>query len=186
MMKKLGKVKTLAIAALATVALATPIVIAQQRAGGGHDKAQHGEWGGGGRGGERGERGGHFGGERMFAGLDLTDAQKAQMKQLRESIGASTKSLREQLRAKHEELRQAEAGGTFNEALATQKLTEAAGIEAKLMGAEFSLRQQMLLILTPEQKTQMEQRRAQMEQRRAQFKANGGGERHGDHKPPQQ
>jgi protein CpxP len=177
-MKKLGKVKTLAIAALATVALATPIVIAQQHASGGHDKAQHGEWGGGGRGGERGERGGHFGGgERMFAELNLTDAQKAQMKQLHQSFDDSTKSLREQLRAKHEELRQAEAGGTFNEALATQKLTEAAGIEAKLMGAEFNLHQQMLAILTPEQKTQMEQRRAQMEQRHAQFKANGGGQK---------
>jgi protein CpxP len=172
-MKKLGTVKTLAIAALATVALATPIVIAQQHAGVGHDKAQHGE----GRGGRGGERGDHFGGERMFAGLDLTDAQKAQMKQLRQGFGESTKSLREQLRAKHEEMRQAEAGGTFNEALATQKLTEAAGIEAKLMGAEFNLHQQMLAILTPEQKTQMEQRRAQMEQRRAQFKANGGGQK---------
>jgi protein CpxP len=179
-MKKLGKVKTLAIAALATVALATPIALAQQHAGGGHDKAQHGEWGGG------GERGGHFGGGgRIFAGLDLTDAQKAQMKQLRQSFGESTKSLREQLRAKHEELRQAEAGGTFNEALATQKLTEAAGLQAKLMGAEFTLRQQTLAILTPEQKTQMEQRRAQFEQRREQFKANGGGHR-GEHKQPQQ
>jgi protein CpxP len=177
-MKKLGKVKTLAIAALSTVALATPIALAQQHAGGGHDKAQHGEWGGGGRGGERGGRGGHFGGgERMFAGLDLTDAQKAQLKQLRQSFGESTKSLREQLRARHEELRQAEAGGTFNEALATQKLTEAAGLQAKLMGAEFTLRQQMLAILTPEQKTQMEQRRAQFEQRRQQFKANHGGQK---------
>jgi protein CpxP len=182
-MKKLGKVKTLVVAALSTVALATPIVIAQQHAGVEHGKGQHGEWGGG-RGGERGERGDHFGGG-MFAGIDLTDAQKAQMKQLHQSFAESTKSLREQLRAKHEELRQAEAGGTFNEALATQKLTEAAGIQAKLMGAEFNLHQQMLSVLTPEQKAQIEQRRAQFEQRREQFKANGGG-RHGDHKQPQQ
>lgn len=183
-MKRLGKVKTLLIAALSTVALATPIVVAQQHAGAGHDKGQHGEWGGGGR----GERGGRFGrgGGRMFAGLDLTDAQKAQMKQLHQSFAESTKSLREQLRAKHEELRQAEAGGTFNESLATQKLTEAAGIEAKLMGAEFNLHQQMLAILTPEQKTQMEQRRAEFKQRREQFKANGGGGHHGDQKPQQQ
>jgi protein CpxP len=180
-MKKLGKVKTLVIAALSTVALATPIVIAQQHAGADHGKGQHGEWGGG-RGGERGD---HFGGG-MFAGVDLTDAQKAQMKQLHQSFDESTKSLREQLRAKHEELRQAESGGTFNEALATQKLTEAAGIQAKLMGAEFNFHQQALAILTPEQKAQMEQRRAQFEQRREQFKANGGGGRHGDHKPPQQ
>ncbi|MFL6228626.1 MAG: Spy/CpxP family protein refolding chaperone [Pyrinomonadaceae bacterium] len=184
-MKKLGKVKTLVVAAISTVALAAPIAIAQQRAGVDQGKGQHGEWRGG-RGGERGERGGHFGAGREFAGIELTDAQKAQAKQIRQSFGESTKSLREQLRAKHEELRQAEAGGTFNEALATQKLTEAAGIEAKLMGAEFNLRQQMLAILTPEQKTQLDQRRAQFEQRRQQFKANGRGERHGDHKQPQQ
>jgi periplasmic protein CpxP/Spy len=165
-MKKLGKVKMLAITALAAIALATPIALAQ-KAGADHSKrdGQHGEWRGGD--GERGER---FGG-RMFADLNLTDAQKAQMKQIHQSFDDNTKSLREQLRAKHEELRQAEAGGTFNEALATQKLTEAASLQAKLMGAEFNLRQQMLSVLTPEQK-------AQLDQRRAQFNANGG-ERHG-------
>ncbi|MDT7603825.1 MAG: motif family protein, partial [Acidobacteriota bacterium] len=168
-----------------TVALATTVVLAQQSGGTDQGKGhgQHREWGGGGRGGERGGRG--FGGE-MFGELNLTDAQKAQMKQLHQSFAESTKSWREQLRAKHEEMRQAEAGGTFNEALATQKLTEAAGIEAKLMGAEFNLRQQMLSVLTPEQKAQMEQRRAEAKQRREQFKANGGGGRHNDQKPQQQ
>jgi protein CpxP len=173
-MKRLGKVKTLAIAALAAVALATPIALAQ-KAGmdQGRDHGQHGERRGGD--GERGER---FGG-RMFEGLNLTDAQKAQIKQLHQSFDDNTKSLREQLRAKHEELRQAEAGSTFNEALATQKLTEAASLEAKLMGAEFNLRQQTLSVLTPEQK-------AQLDARRAQFKANGG-ERHGrKNETPQQ
>jgi protein CpxP len=173
-MKRLGKVKTIAFAALSTVAVAVPVALAQQGGAQG-DKGQgrqHRERGGG-RGGERGERGGDFGG-RMFAGLNLTDAQKAQVQQLRQSFDDGTRSLREQLRAKHEELRQAEAGGTFNEALATQKLTEAAAIEAKLMGAEFNLRQQLLGVLTPEQRTQVEQRRAQFEQKREQFKSNRG------------
>jgi periplasmic protein CpxP/Spy len=165
-MNKLGKVKTLAIGVLSAVALATPIVLAQNA---GTDQAkqpgQHAEWRG--EHGERGDRrGDHFGGG-MFKGIELSDAQKTQMKQLHESFAERTKGLREQLRAKHEELRQAEAGGTFNEALATQKLTEAASLQAKLMGEEFKLRQDTLSILTPEQKTQLEQRRAQ-------FKANHG------------
>jgi Spy/CpxP family protein refolding chaperone len=67
-------------------------------------------------------------------------------------------------------LRQASEGGTFNEALATQKLTEMAGLQAKLMGARFQLRQQMLSVLTPEQK-------AQLDQMKAQFKAHHGGRR---------
>lgn len=173
-MKRLGTVKTMAFAALAALAVGVPVALAQQ-GGAQTDKGQHQGQRREHRGGARGE---HFGGRgfggRMFAGLDLTDAQKAQAKQIRQSFEDGTRSLREQLRAKHMEMRQVEAGGTFNESLATQKLTEAAAIQAKLMGAEFNLRQQMLSILTPEQKTQLEQRRAQFEQKREQFKANGG------------
>jgi protein CpxP len=180
-MKKLGKIQTLAIAGLSIVALATPIVLAQT--GGGADQGKqpgaHGERHGGRGGDSEGKRGGdHFGGG-MFHDLNLTDDQKTKLQQLHQSFGERTKTLREQLRAKHEELHQAESGTTFNEALATQKLTEAAGIEAKLMGEEFRLHQEMLSILTPEQRTQLEQRRQQMEQRREQFKGRGG-ERRGD------
>ena len=40
---------------------------------------------------------------------------------LHEGFGERTRTLREQLRAKRQELRQAEQGTTFNEALASQK-----------------------------------------------------------------
>lgn len=176
-MKRLGKVKTLVIAGLSTVALAAPIAIAQQggNAEQGKRQGQHSNWGG--HGGEMGgHRGGHGGGE--FRGVDLTDDQKTRLQQIRQSFGERTKSLREQLRTKHQELRQAEQGSTFNEALATQKLTEAAAIQARLMAEEFKLRQESLSVLTPEQKTQLEQRRAQ-------FKADGGSERRGHHQEQQ-
>jgi protein CpxP len=178
-MKRLGKVKTLVIAGLSTVALAAPIAFAQQggNAAQGKGQGQHGKWGGHGGGEMGGHRGGHFGGG-MFRGVDLTDDQKTRLQQIRQSFGERTKSLREQLRAKHQELRQSEEGTTFNEALATQKLTEAAAIQARLMGEEFKLRQESLSVLTPEQKTQLEQRRAQL-------KANGGGERRGHHQEQQ-
>ena len=165
-MKKLGKIQTLAIAGLSAIALATPIVLAQNGVGTDNGQ-QHGQWQG------REGRSGHFGGG-MFRGLNLTDDQKSKLQQLHESFAANTKPLREQLRAKHKELRQAESGTTFNEALATQKLTEAAAIEAKLMGAEFQLRQDMLAVLTPDQKAQLEQQKQQREQRREQFKAAHG------------
>jgi Spy/CpxP family protein refolding chaperone len=174
-MKKLGRIQTFAVAGLSALALAVPVALAQttgneqgtQRQGA-HER--HGE--GGGR--DGGGRGGHFGGREMFRGLELTDAQKASLKQIHQSFGERTKSLREQLRAKHEELRQSESGGTFNEALATQKLTEAASLQAKLMGEEFRMRQESLAILTPEQKTQMEQRRAEFKAKREQFKTRRG------------
>jgi Spy/CpxP family protein refolding chaperone len=83
--------------------------------------------------------------------------------------------LREQLQAKRQELRQANEGGTFNEALATQKLTELAGLQAKMMGEEFKLHQQMQSVLTAEQK-------AQLEQAKAQFKTREGGRHRGGEK----
>jgi protein CpxP len=178
-MKKLGRIQKLAVAGLSALALATPVALAQtagnaQQGGKGeHDGGRHGRRGGGEFGGEfGGERGGRFGG---FRGIELTDAQKASLKQIRESFGERTKSLREQLRAKHTELRQAESGGTFNEALAAQKLAEVAPIQAKLMAEGFRMRQESMAVLTPEQKTQLEQRRAEFKAKREQFKTRRGG-----------
>ena len=165
-----GRIKTVAIATLSAIALAASIAVAQtvttdqsnpqgtrtERHGG---RGDHKGWGG--------MRGG------MFKQLNLTDDQKAKMKQIRESFATQNKPLRDQLRAKRQELRQASEGGTFNEALATQKLTDMASLEAKVMGERFKLHQEMLSVLTPEQK-------AQLEQSKAQFKARRGGMRNHD------
>ena len=103
----------------------------------------------------------------MLNGINLTEDQKAKMKGIGQSFRERTQSLREQLRTKRQELRQASEGGTFNEALATQKLQESADIQAKLMGEQFRMRQEMLSVLTPEQKTQLEQKRAEFKAKRA-------------------
>jgi Spy/CpxP family protein refolding chaperone len=174
-MKKLGKIKTLTIASLSAVALAAPIAFAQststnqdtqQVTGERHGGRGEGK-GRGGRGwdGERVERGGRMRGM-MFRGIDLTDDQKAKMKQISESFRERTQTLRQQLSAKRQELRQASEGGTFNEALATQKLQESASLQAKLMGEQFRMHQEMLTVLTPQQKTQLEQKRAEFKAKR--------------------
>src|SRR5688572_15875291 len=170
-MNKLGKLKTLTIASLSAVAIAAPIAYAQSSGSnqenqqitrgehrGGHKggKGWGGEFGRGGR----GMRGG------MFRGIELTEDQKTRMKQISDSFRERTQSLHQQLRAKHQELRQASEGGTFNEALATQKLTEAAGFRAKLMGEQFKMRQEIQSVLTAEQKTQLEQKRAEFKAKR--------------------
>jgi periplasmic protein CpxP/Spy len=115
-------------------------------------------------------RGHGWGGMRRAGGffrqLNLTEDQKTKIKQIRESFAERNKPLREQLRAKRQELRQANEGGTFNEALATQKLTEMASLEAKLMGERFKMHQETLSVLTPEQKAQLEQSKAQFKTRR--------------------
>jgi Spy/CpxP family protein refolding chaperone len=175
-MKKLGKIKTLTIASLSAVALAAPIAFAQSTSTTQDTQQVTGERHGGrgkGRGEGRGREGREWGGKRggmrgmMFKGIDLTDDQKAKMKQISQSFRERTQSLRQQLGAKRQELRQASEGGTYNEALATQKLQETASLQAKLKGEQFRMHQEMLSVLTPEQKTQLEQKRAEFKAKRA-------------------
>ena len=171
-MKKLGKAKWLAIASLSAVVLVASIAVAQsvKTEGQGQDgmSARHGGHG-------RGmKRGGHRGGGALFNRLNLTDDQKAKLKQIREGFASTNKPLHEQLRAKRQELRQANEGGTFNEALATQKLTEMASLEAKLLGAKFQLHQQELSVLTAEQKAQLDQLKTQFKERRGGRRGFGG------------
>ena len=103
----------------------------------------------------------------FFRGLDLTEAQKTQLKQIRESHSASIKSIREQIHTTMKDIHQANQGTTFDEALVSQKLAQVAPLQAKLMGEEFKIRQEMLAVLTAEQKAKMEQMREQFKSKRA-------------------
>jgi len=150
-MSKLSRIQKVAIAAVMALAVAVPIAIAQSTDSGAQKGRGH--WGEHGRQGDGGMMG--------FGNLDLSDAQKAQMKQIRESHSQSLRPIMEQIHAKRQELRQTSEGSTFNEALVTQKLTEIAPLEAKLQGEHFRLRQEMMSVLTAEQKTKLEQSREQ-------------------------
>jgi protein CpxP len=175
-MKKTSKLYALALAALFAVGSVGTYALAQSGAGQ-NDQTKPGA-GRRGFGEGRGQRGpgrhgrgqfGQFGQSGMMGlhGLNLTDAQKAQIKQLHETHRQNTQSVRAELRTKMQELRQANESGTFNEALAAQKLAETAPLRAKLMADQFKLRQETLALLTPEQKTQFEQMRER-------FKTNRG------------
>src|SRR5215216_993266 len=157
--------KTAAIATLSAIALATSIAFAQTATPDqGNTQGTRTERRGEGKHKGHGFGGMHRGG--FFGQLNLTEDQKTKVKQIRESFAERNKPLREQLRAKRQELRQASEGGTFNEALATQKLTEMASLEAKLMGERHKLHQETFSVLTAEQKAQLEQSRAQFKTRR--------------------
>jgi Spy/CpxP family protein refolding chaperone len=110
----------------------------------------------------------------MFAGLNLTDAQKQQIQQIHQSHQAAIDPLMQQMRTMRRELWQAQSGQTFDEALVRQKLTDIAGVEAKLMGEQFRMRQETIAVLTPDQKTQLEQRQEQFKQRWSERKAGKG------------
>lgn len=163
-MKKLNRTKAIVLSSILAIAVAVPIVSAQSTDEGGKGKPGA-HWR------HQGRRGGNFGGGRMFRGLDLTDAQKAQMKQIRENSRQSLQPLMQELHAKRQELRQASEGASFNESLAAQKLAEIAPLQAKLMGAQFKVHQDMLSVLTPEQKTKLEERREQFKSRMSERRA---------------
>jgi protein CpxP len=156
-MRKLNRLHVIAFAALMALAVAVPFAMAQSKDAGGHGRGMRG--------------GGHMAGA-MFRNLDLTDAQKTQMKQIRESHSQSLRPLMEQIRAKRQEIRQASQGGTFNEALVTQKLNEIAPLEAKLIGERSRVHQEMLSVLTADQKAKLEQAQAERKSKWAERRAN--------------
>src|SRR5262247_269200 len=129
MMRKLSRIQMIAAGLVIAVATAVPIAIAQSTDPG--TAKGHGYWGAR-----------HAGGE-FFGKLNLTDAQKAQMKQIRENHSQTIRPLMADLRAKRQEIRQASQGATFDEALVTQKLTEIAPLEAKLMGERAKIHSEM-------------------------------------------
>jgi Spy/CpxP family protein refolding chaperone len=128
--------------------------------------AQHGPDGPHGPGGHRGPGGpggsllGHF-----SQVLNLTDAQKAQIKQLEDSFQESTKGL-------HEQLAKAGPGGpfdpatagTFDEAGVRAAAQARANIQVELEVAHAKFFSQVYALLTTEQKAKLAELHQQMEQ----------------------
>lgn len=154
-MKNMSKMKIMIAGLALALAIAIPVAFAQSGKGGRHF----------GHGGD-----GMMGG-RMFSQLNLTDAQKAQFKQIRESHSATIQSLRQQIHEQMQAIHQSNNATTFDEALVSQKLAQVAPLQAKLMGEEFKIHQEMLNVLTPEQKTKLDQLREQFKTKREEFKA---------------
>jgi protein CpxP len=163
-MNKLNRIRTIALAAVMAMAVSVSIATAQSTDDGGNSKKE--------RRGHFGHRGGRDGAMMGFRNLDLTDAQKAQMKQIRESHRQAIAPLREQIRAKRQEIRQASQGSTFNESLVAQKLAEVAPLEARLQAEHFRIRQETMAVLTAEQKAKLEQTREQFKSRWSERRAN--------------
>ena len=98
--------------------------------------------------------------------LNLTDAQKAQVKQIEDSFREGTKSL-------HEQARQAGGGGPFegfkdgfDESAVRAAAQARANIHVELEVAHARMLSQVYAILTPEQKAKVAELRQQFEQRR--------------------
>ena len=105
-----------------------------------------------------GHRGGGFGGPMMgmFADyLDLTDAQRAQMKDIMTKEKPTIKPLMQQLSQSHQQLRQLESAGTFDEAKVRALATQQAQTMTELTVQKARIKSELMQVLTPDQKDKM-------------------------------
>ncbi|HMF57298.1 MAG TPA: Spy/CpxP family protein refolding chaperone [Pyrinomonadaceae bacterium] len=124
-------------------------------------------------------RGGHEGGERRggddFAGgpwrnLNLTDAQKAQMKQIADQFRQNTQSLRQQMHGRRGGDDHNFGNGTFDETAVRAAAQARANAQVEMEVARARMMYQMYNVLTAEQKTQLATERQQREQRRQEWR----------------
>ena len=97
--------------------------------------------------------------------LNLTDAQKAQIKQIEDSFASSTKELRDQLEALRPNGPEAN-DGAFDEAPVRAAAQKRAAVIVELEVAHARMMSQVFAVLTPEQKAKLNELRQQFEERR--------------------
>ena len=102
---------------------------------------------------------GHHRGEgRGFMGLKLTEAQQAQVKAIHERHQAAFKAKGEVADAAHKALREAMANMATDAKTLQALHDKASAAQFDLMLEHRAVRQEILPLLTPEQKTQLEKR----------------------------
>ena len=98
--------------------------------------------------------------------LNLTDAQREQLKSIAETNKDEWKALADRARAAHEALTEAVMAETVDEALIRARAADVAAVDADLAVASAHARAQAWQILTPEQQAQAKQFQAEMKNRR--------------------
>jgi periplasmic protein CpxP/Spy len=173
-MKLTGSRKIIIGAALALIVALTGLLAFAQQQGtqegqGGQGRAER-NWhrgGGKGRGGMRGGFGGH-----LFERLNLTDAQKEQMKQIAARYHEGFKAERQQRQGRGERGGfNIFNGGTFDEAAVRAAAQARANAQVEKEVTRARMMFEMYNVLTAEQKAQLAAERQQREQKRQERRA---------------
>ena len=138
---------TIAIIAIIVLAIGAIFVVAQKSGGHGFG------------------RGFHRGDEMMLRGLNLTDEQKAQVKQIMEASKTKAQPVFEGLKANHQKLEVLTANGAFDEAHVTAVANEQAALSAQLIVERERTKSQVFALLTDAQKTKASEMRDKMKER---------------------
>jgi Spy/CpxP family protein refolding chaperone len=91
--------------------------------------------------------------------LDLTDAQRDQVKAIAESHKADWRALADRARTAHRALNEAVTTAPIDEALIRQKSSEVAAVDADMAVARARAHAEVFQILTPEQKEKVKARK---------------------------
>ncbi|MDX2029678.1 MAG: Spy/CpxP family protein refolding chaperone [Blastocatellia bacterium] len=110
--------------------------------------------------------GGPRGGDHRFRELNLTDAQKAQVKAIHEKQREEAEALHEQMRGIHEQMRPLVEAAAFDEAAVRALLAKEAAIATELKLIEARGQNAVFNVLTAEQKATLAERRPRHEGRR--------------------
>jgi Spy/CpxP family protein refolding chaperone len=106
---------------------------------------------------------GHYHGAHMahmFKALNLTDAQKEQVKSIMQANRASTRPLMQQLQQNHLAMLTATSGGAFDQAKVTALANQQAQLMAQMTVQKESIKSQIYnQVLTPEQRATADQMR---------------------------
>ena len=159
-MKKL----TVAFLSIALVAVGTIFVIGQTAGSnsfeGKENFGNHGKRGFG----KRGKRGGKKM-MRLFRQLDLTEDQKAQLKEIRMNSRETTKPLRQQMRELRKQASELGTDGVYDSAQIEAIAAQQADLSKQMFIEKQKVKAQMFAILTPEQKTKVAELKEQFKQK---------------------
>jgi len=99
---------------------------------------------------------------RPLVGLNLTDAQKDQIKKIHESFEESSKALRDQMRTLHDNDTADPMSGNFDEAAFRSAAEARAKVQVEMEVQHAKMMSQVANVLTAEQKAQLAERHEQM------------------------
>ena len=101
----------------------------------------------------------------LLRGLDLTDAQKEQVKSIISASREGSKPLREQVQANHKQIQALSENGSFDEAAVSELANRQGALHAQMIVERERVKSQIFAILTPEQKAKAAEMKAQFKQK---------------------
>jgi protein CpxP len=152
----------LALAALFALTGVAAVAQQQQEPAQGQGRGER-QWG---REGGKGRRGGRVHGGGRFERLNLSDAQREQLRQIEERYHATFRTQNESLRGREQRRADPLAGGVFDESAVRAAAQARANAQVEREVAQARMMHEMYNVLTAEQKAQLEASRQEREQRR--------------------